>query len=70
MSTAIAHIHESDCTKNEDTSITDDDRAIKTTQGELHCGLKNEVTITSQEELTMSTVIAPIQEQQHVENNE
>ena len=74
MSTATTHIQESNCTKNEYTSITDDDRAIKTTQEGEHSGLKNEVIITSQEEFTMSTTIAHIQEpnctkNEHTSNN-
>ena len=68
VSTATTHIQEPDCTKNEYTSITDDDRAIKTTQEGEHSGLKNEVTITNQEEFTMSTIIAHIHEPNCTEN--
>ena len=59
MSTATTHIHEPNYTEDE---------AIKTTQEGEHSGLKNEATITSQEDFTMSTVISHIHEQQHVEN--
>ena len=59
MSTATTHIHEPNYTEDE---------AIKTTQEGEHDGLKNEVTITSLEEFTMSTATTHTEEQQHVEN--
>ena len=59
---------ELDCIENEHTSIPHEDQAIKTTQEGEHGGLKNEVTITSQEEFTMSTAIAHIQEPNCTEN--
>ena len=65
---------EPDCTENEHTSITHEDQAIKTTQEGRHGGLKKEVTITNQEEFTMNTTIAHIQEPnctetEHTSNN-
>ena len=50
-----------DCTQSEHTSITQEDQAIMTTQAGTR-SLKNEVTATVQEELTMTTAIVHIQE--------
>ena len=49
-----------DCTQSEHTSITQEDQAITTTQAGTR--LKNEVTSTVQEELTMTTATVHIQE--------
>ena len=53
---------EPDYTKNEHTSISHEDQPIKTSQEGEHGGLKKEVTITIQEELTMTTATTHKQE--------